>query len=229
LVWWHSNKGYILNRCDQEAKTNNRCEVIFLEKLKASGFNSKVDEIISVASALFSQKGYSATSLKEIADEVGLHKTSLFHYFKNKEEILIEVMDKGLREYVNILDESAIDPNLKAEEKLRIALEKQISVVCKYKDYINVGLNEIKSLSPKNREKYNTKRKQYGKRFEKIIQEIQGHNGSTLFKNLNFKIVNLGILGMCNWIINWYKADGPLGPKEISEIFFSVLTQQTDK
>ena len=196
-----------------------------MEKLNS---NSKAEEIISVACSLFSKKGYSATSLKEIADQVGLHKTSLFHYFRNKEEILMEVMDKGLREYVNVLDEPAIDPNLDAERKLRIALEKQVSVICKYKDYINVGLNEIKSLTPKNREKYNTKRKQYGKRFEKIIQEIQLHNGSALFKDLNFKIVNLGILGMCNWIINWYKEDGPLGPKEISEIFFSVLTQKSE-
>ena len=197
-----------------------------MEKLKASNHNAKADEIISVASALFSRKGYSATSLKEIADQVGLHKTSLFHYFRNKEEILMEVMDKGLREYVNVLDESAIDPDLKGEEKLRIALEKQVSVVCKYKDYINVGLNEIKSLTPKNKEKYNRKRKQYGKRFEKIIQEIQGCSDRNLFMGLNFKIVNLGILGMCNWIINWYKEDGPLGPKEISEIFYGILTQK---
>ncbi len=195
--------------------------------MKASGPKSKIDEIISVASVLFSQKGYSATSLKEIADKVGLHKTSLFHYFRSKEEILIEVMEKALREYVNVLDESAINPNLKVEEKLRTSLEKQVSVICKYKNYINVALNEIKSLSPENREKYNQKRKQYGKRFERIIQEIQGDNGSTLFRGLNSKIVNLGILGMCNWIINWYKEDGPLGPKEISEIFYNVLTQKT--
>ena len=51
----------------------------------------KVEEIIQVASHLFSTKGYEATSLKEIADEVGLHKTSLFHYFKNKEEILMGI------------------------------------------------------------------------------------------------------------------------------------------
>lgn len=203
--------------------------VFFLDKSKASNPNSKAEEIISVACSLFSRKGYSATSLKEIADQVGLHKTSLFHYFRSKEEILMEVMDKGLREYVSVLDESAIDPNLNAEEKLRIALEKQVSVICKYKDYINVGLNEIKSLSPKNREKYNTKRKQYGKRFEKIILEIQADDSFGLFKGLNFKIVNLGILGMCNWIINWYKKDGPLGPKEISEIFFGVLIQKSEK
>ena len=199
-----------------------------MEKLNSSS-NPKADEIISVACSLFSRKGYSATSLKEIADQVGLHKTSLFHYFRNKEEILMEVMDKGLREYVDVLDDPAIDPNLKAEEKLWVALEKQVSVICKYKDYINVGLNEIKSLSPGNREKYNAKRKQYGKRFEQIILEIQGDYGSGLFKGLNFKIVNLGILGMCNWIINWYKEDGPLGPKEISEIFFDVLIQKTDR
>ncbi len=195
--------------------------------MKAFGPNSKSDEIIGVASALFSQKGYSATSLKEIADKVGLHKTSLFHYFRGKEEILMEVMDKALREYVNVLEDSAINPNLKVEDKLRIALEKQVSVICKYKDYINVALNEIKSLSPENKEKYNQKRKQYGKRFEKIIQEIQGDTASTLFKGLNSKIVNLGILGMCNWIINWYKEDGPLGPKEISGIFYNILTQRT--
>ena len=103
--------------------------------MKAFSPNSKSDEIISVASVLFSQKGYSATSLKEIADKVSLHKTSLFHYFRSKEEILMEVMDKALREYVNVLDNSAISPNLKVEEKLRIALEKQVSVICKYKDY----------------------------------------------------------------------------------------------
>lgn len=200
-----------------------------MEKFNASNRSIKADEIIRVASVLFSRKGYSATSLKEIADQVGLHKTSLFHYFRNKEEILMEVMDKGLREYMNILGESAIDPNADAEEKLRVALEKQVSVICQYKDYINVGLNEIKSLSPENREKYNRKRKQYGKRFEKIIQEIQSHDKSALFKNLNFKIVNLGILGMCNWIINWYKPEGRLGPKEISEIFFGILTQKTGK
>ncbi len=199
-----------------------------MEGLNDYGSKSKSDEIVEVASVLFSKKGYSATSLKEIADRVGLHKTSLFHYFRNKEEILMEVMDKGLHEYMNILDEPAIAPNLKVEEKFKVALEKQVSVICKYKHYINVGLNEIKSLPPEKREKYDTKRKQYGRQFEKIIQEIQEENGAKLFKDLNFKIVNLGILGMCNWIINWYKEDGPLGPKEISEIFFRILTQKSE-
>ncbi|MFH1125173.1 MAG: helix-turn-helix domain-containing protein [Pseudomonadota bacterium] len=54
------------------------------------------EKILSAASRLFSKKGYKTTSLQEIADQVGLHKTSLFHYFKGKDEILMRVMDESL-------------------------------------------------------------------------------------------------------------------------------------
>ena len=186
---------------------------------------SKRKEVIEIASRLFSLKGYTATSLQDLADEVGLHKTSLFHYFKNKEEILMEVMNISFREYTEILDDSFKDAHLSAEEKFRVALEEQVSVICKYKHYINVALNEIKSLSPENRGKYTRTRNDYGQHFENIIKEVQADPESNLFKGLDPKIVNLGILGMCNWLIKWYRKDGPLNPKEISDIFFKMLTK----
>ena len=184
----------------------------------------KQDEIINVASRLFSQKGYSATSLVEIADNVGLHKTSLFHYFGNKEEILMAIMDKSLKDHMNILNEIVNAPDLSGMEKLRLALEKQVLVTCKYKEHINVYLSEIKSLSPANRKKYNKKRKQYEMYFEKIIQEAQAEENSHLFKGLSSKVVNLGILGMCNWIIKWYQENGDLTPREIYQTFYSIMT-----
>lgn len=186
---------------------------------------SKRDEVIEVASRLFSLKGYTATSLQEIADEVGLHKTSLFHYFRNKEEILMEVMNISFREYTEILDDSLKDSHISSEEKFRLALEEQVAVICKYKHYINVALNEIKSLSPENRGKYTRTRNDYGEHFENIIREVQADEQSNLFNGLDPKIVNLGILGMCNWIIKWYRKDGKLTPKEISDIFFRMITK----
>jgi len=185
------------------------------------------EDILNIASHLFSEKGYKATSLQEIADKVGLHKTSLFHYFKNKEEILMGVMDESLVDHMNILNEVANNPNLSGEEKLKIALEKQVSVTCKYKDHINVYLSEIKSLSPQNREKYNRTRKQYETYFEQIIEEIQEDKKSDLLKGLDPKIVKLGILGMCNWTIKWYHESGPLTPEEIYQIFYGIITKTT--
>lgn len=186
---------------------------------------SKREDIIQIASRLFSLKGYNSTSLQDIADEVGLHKTSLFHYFKNKEEILTEVMEISFKKYTEILDDAFKKSDFSSEEKFRLALEEQIAVICKYKHYINVALNEIKSLSPENRGKYTRTRNDYSEHFEKIIQEVQADEKSNLFKGIDSRIITLGILGMCNWIIKWYRKDGPLTPIEISDIFFKMITK----
>jgi len=196
-----------------------------INKISTGVEGSKREEIIQVASRLFGLKGYSATSLQGLADEVGLHKTSLFHYFRNKEEILTEVMEISFKKYTEILGDAFKKSDFSSEEKFRLALEEQVAVICKYKHYINVALNEIKSLSPENREKYTRTRNDYGKHFEKIIQEVQADEKSNLFKGLDSRIITLGILGMCNWIIKWYRKDGPLTPKEISDIFFEMITK----
>jgi AcrR family transcriptional regulator len=200
-----------------------------INKITTGAEGSKREEIIQFASRLFSLKGYNATSLQDIAAEVGLHKTSLFHYFKNKEEILMEVMEISFKEYTDILNDSVKNGTISAEEKFRLALEEQVSVICKYKHYINVALNEIKSLTPENRGKYTRTRNDYGKHFEKIIREVQADEKSSLFKGIDQKIITLGILGMCNWIIKWYRKDGPLTPKEISDIFFKMITKIGNK
>ena len=131
---------------------------------------TKKDEIIEAASTLFSLKGYKATTVAEISNRANLHKTSLFHYFKNKEDTLMAVMDKSLNKHLNILNKIVKDPTLSGEEKLKLALEKQISATCKYRDHINVYLSEIKSLSPENRKKYTRKRKEFETCYQYIIK-----------------------------------------------------------
>jgi len=196
--------------------------VSLVKKLKTENMEEK---ILSAASQLFSQKGYNPTSLNEIAAQVGLHKTTLFHYFKSKEELLMRVMDESLRDHIPVLKRLLDDANLTPEEKFRLALKRQILVTCKYKEHINVYLTEAKSLSQKKRERYKRQRKQYETYFEEIIRQIQREKKTHLFKGLNPKIVKLGILGMCNWLIKWYDESGGSTPQEIYETLYSLLTR----
>jgi len=186
---------------------------------------NKVEEIIQVASHLFSTKGYDATSLKEIADQVGLHKTSLFNYFNNKEELLMGIMDQSLNEHLTILDEIVKDSTLNGVEKFKLALEKQVLVTCRYKDHINVYLSETRSLSTENQKKYNIKRKDYEGYFDKIIKEVQADETIDLFKGLDTKLVRLAILGMCNWTIKWYSDKGSMEPQDIYKSFYRLITK----
>jgi AcrR family transcriptional regulator len=61
-----------------------------------SSGSRKRDEIIQVAAKLFRSSGYVETSMKDIADGVGILKGSLYYHFSSKEELLNEVVNKGV-------------------------------------------------------------------------------------------------------------------------------------
>jgi len=185
--------------------------------------DNKYEKIISVAADLINQKGYRGTSFQEIGDKVGIHKSTLFHYFKNKEELLLRILEKSVDEVNSDLTDITNNKQLKPEEKLRQAFDNHlISMTRKHTDSVNVYLYELRNLSKKNQKIYVTKRKKYEEDFKNIIVEMKGQG---YFSGLDTKIVAFGLLGMLNWVAKWYKNDGPLGIEEISDIFYRLIRQ----
>jgi AcrR family transcriptional regulator len=68
---------------------------------------NKKEQILKIAAALIAREGFSKTSFQRIADRAGLHKSSLFHYLRNKEEVLLGILEKSIDE-VNLKLESII-------------------------------------------------------------------------------------------------------------------------
>jgi len=179
-------------------------------------------KILSVAASLISKKGFKGTSLQEIADKVGLHKSTLFHYFKNKEELLLEILTKAIDEVSLNLKRIIAEKEIAPEEKLKKAIGSHLILLSEHFDNVNVYLNDFRSLSKKNQAVYLDKRKEYQKDFEKIIVEMKrkGH-----FKGLDSTIVTFGLLGMLNWVIKWYHPEGSLSPTEIGDVFYRMVTK----
>jgi AcrR family transcriptional regulator len=186
--------------------------------------DNKYEKILSVAGKLISQRGYKGTSLQKISDEVGLHKSSLFHYFKNKEELLLRILEHSTDEVSTELGKIIIDPTLEPEEKLKRAMDNHLTLLSENFDRVNVYLNQIGNLSKRNQKIYLRKRKKYEEDLEKIVVEMR-KNG--YFKGLDTKIVTLGLLGMLNWVAKWFKSNGRLPIKEVSNIFYGIVTKTT--
>ena len=180
------------------------------------------EKIIAIASRLMSEKGYKGASLQEIADLVGIHKSTFFHYFKNKEELLLAVLRIAIEDVTRNLLLILEDEKLLPEEKLRQAIVNHLDLLAKYKDNVNVYHSEIRFLSEKNRRKYLETRKYYASCFEKIIDEIK-ETDSGYFRGLDTKIVTFGILGMCNWLVKWFKESGPFNTRDIADIFCKMI------
>ncbi len=185
---------------------------------------SRKKEIAKAAARLMSEKGYKATTLEDIAKMVGLDKSSLFHYFSGKSAILDMAVGKGLESATLRLKEIVDNKSLDPKEKLRLAIENHVIATAENLDGIKLFFNEFRFFSQKKKSTFLKQRREYERFFRKVVEEAQK---SGLFEDLPTRIVTFGILGMCNWMLTWYR-NGPnlLPPAEIARIFYTMLTEE---
>lgn len=185
--------------------------------------STQYEKILTVSAELISKKGFNGVSFQQIADKTKLHKSSLFHYFKNKEELLLRTLEIPFDEFYRTFKEISDNKELGAEEKLKKAIENHLTLLVRYRANVNIFLYELENLSIKNQRIHVKREREYAKYFEKIIVEMKEKG---YFDGLDPKIVSFGILGMLNWATRWYKKSGPLTIKEIAVIFNGMLSKR---
>jgi TetR/AcrR family transcriptional regulator, cholesterol catabolism regulator len=179
-------------------------------------------EILRAAARLFQQQGYDATSMNDVAAALKLSKGGLYHHFQSKEEILFNLMSHAM----DITEERVIAPaklTPDPEERLRTVIRRHIAVVLSERDReITVMLHENHPLSPGLRKRINSRKKDYVHFLENLIGEVQRARGSG--GTVTPRAAAFALLGMINWIYQWYRADGSLQEeslaKQYTEIFF---------
>jgi AcrR family transcriptional regulator len=166
------------------------------------------------------RRGFTGVSLQEIANKAGLHKSSLFHYFNNKEKLLLAILEKPVDDVNRSLERIIIDKQLTPEEALKMAIHNHLSLTAQNIDNVNISLNEIRNL-PKNKQWLHLKKmKTYEENFTKIVGEMKKKG---YFDGLDAKIVTFGVLGMLNWTVRWYKKDGRFDISKIANDFCGIL------
>jgi AcrR family transcriptional regulator len=169
-------------------------------------------EILRTAARLFQQRGYDATSMNDVAAALKLSKGGLYHHFQSKDEILFEIMDHAME----ITQERVLGPVRLIEdpdERLRALIRLHIEVVLSPRDReITVMLHENHPLPPTLRKRINTRKKEYIHFVEGLIAEVQGkRNRTKQGKNaVSSRAAAFALLGMINWIYQWYKPEGEL-------------------
>jgi TetR/AcrR family transcriptional regulator, cholesterol catabolism regulator len=165
-------------------------------------------EILRTAARLFQQRGYDATSMNDVAAALKLSKGGLYHHFQSKDEILFEIMNHAME----ITQERVIAPvrNISdPEERLRALIRLHIEVVLSPRDReITVMLHENHPLPPTLRKRINTRKKEYVHFVESLIAEVQRARRSA--GNVSPRAAAFALLGMINWIYQWYKPEGDL-------------------
>lgn len=182
---------------------------------------SKRDLIIKEAAAIFKQKGYSATTMREIAEKIGVEAASLYNHIRSKEEILEEICFKVANKYVSHI--SAIeDMGTSTVQKLRELIRLHVRMIIDEPNEVSVANNDWKNLAETKKELYSQVRKGYEKRIATLIRE--GISVGEL-KELNVSVAMFTLLSSLRWIELWYKPKRGVTPTELENDLMTILIE----
>ncbi len=133
-------------------------------------FDDRINQIYSKAAALFAQNGYINTNMNQIATVANLKKGGLYHYIKNKEMLLFEILDRTLDTFLERADNLVME-GLPPEKKLRLLLDEYTTTLVRFHNEVILIVLASRYLRPKLRDTIHSKRLRYEEHFYSIISE----------------------------------------------------------
>jgi TetR/AcrR family transcriptional regulator, cholesterol catabolism regulator len=169
--------------------------------------------ILEAAAQIIQQKGFHATSMKDIADAVSLQKASLYHHVSNKQEILLLLLEQGL-DMLTLRLQTVLQTNESADMKIRQAVFAFFETLSEHSDIVSVLLLEYRSLDPEFQTRHISSRDRYENLWRDMITEGI-HSG--VFRKCDPAITARSLLGVMNWTITWYRSTGPLSVSQLTD------------
>jgi AcrR family transcriptional regulator len=180
---------------------------------------SRKEQIEQTATALFKTRGFSATSMRDLANALGIEAASIYSHIRSKEEILQRVCFRMADEFFGAIDTSD-GKDASASQKLKQAISAHVQVLTRNTEASAVFLQEWRHLSEPHHSAFLALRDRYENYFREIIRQGIA-NGE--FQVPDEKFAVLTILSGLNWIHTWYKPEGKMTPDEIAENLSAML------
>jgi AcrR family transcriptional regulator len=169
---------------------------------KSSGLRRNLveTEILECAARLFSARSYSGTSLQDIADDLGTSRSSLYHYFSNKEEILLRLVGDLVLSSEAALKHMKAADRTDAVERLRTAVEALLGPIIEAPSRFRLLLTVEAELPAAIAQRWRDTRRKIVTEVTEIIRS--GVEGGQL-RAVDEQIATFSVLGMCNWVAWW--------------------------
>lgn len=180
---------------------------------------NKKQIILEAAARLFRDKGYMATSMRDLAQAVDLKASSLYNHISGKEEILREICFKHAGRFhqeLKVIEEKEEF----ADAKVRALIRLHIQVATEDITSITAFNDEWRHLTEPHLSEFIALRREYEHRFRAII-ESGIRSGS--FKAVNANIALYTIFSAVRWVYDWYQPGKSLSVSQLEEQIAGLL------
>ena len=176
-------------------------------------------EIINAAAKLFKEKGYSAITMRDIAQAMDIKAASLYNHIKSKQEILALIIIEIAEEFTNTISQIVISDESNIQ-KLEKVIQLHIDITLRNSDALACLNNDWMHLAPAELSYFIKMREDYEEYFRSII--VNGiANGE--IKNLNTEVIIFSILSTLRTLYLWYGKKKSLNPTVLKSNMKQVL------
>ena len=175
--------------------------------------------ILRTAAQLFSQNGYEATSLDMIADQLGMHKATLYHYVDNKESILYQCLVASFGDLEAVIERMG-DRSIPVLQRLRMFSHSL--ALAQNNDFgrclVLVGSRPLELTGDEIRK--------FQRRLDETVRALvtEGIADGSI-KPCHPGLFSALLFGALNWVPHWYKDAGPLSVEQVAHQFMDMITE----
>jgi TetR/AcrR family transcriptional regulator len=201
-----------------------------MARTRSAGYDDQRDEILRSAAALFARQGYTATSMNEVAAACGVSKAALYHYVRDKHELLFQIAASHVARLEQVVAEVLGGPPPPAtrgteagELRLRALIGRFVREYANAQDEHRVLTEDVRFLGDAERAQVLAAQRRVVAAFADAVGAVR----PSLARNALDRPCAMLLFGMINWMFTWLKPDGALTHEQmapvVADLFFGGL------
>lgn len=193
------------------------------ETLLTSRGKSTRERILQCAAQVLAEKGYAGSTLADIADRAKTKAGSLYYYFDSREEMIREIMTRGITETQSHVSRAVeeLGPEATSRDKLAGAITAQVRYLLTENDIARASIRTLGQAPAEVQGPAIELHRVYSAYLANLIETAQ--SDGYIAANADIRLVRLLVAGAANWSTAWYNPQGRAAVDEIAE----TLVQMT--
>lgn len=181
------------------------------------------EKILASAIELFEKFGYANVKMAQIADNADLTTGAVYYYFESKAEILDIIALHYIGRVSSIAEDVYLRSDLSHKEKLSLLIKEHCQGVAKYKPHLAIFYQDHKHLTAQTFDNAIEMNSRFLTFTTRIIQD--GMDAGIFRQDIDAKVTALGIIGMGNWVYQWFSPEGVYRAEEIGGFFENLIIE----
>lgn len=162
------------------------------------------ERILLEAARLFRHHGYAATTLREVADASGIKAGSIYYHFESKDQILGEVLDKGIQVVAETVRQrvDALPADATARERVAAAIEGHLWGLLHHGDFTSANIRIYGQIPAAAKNRHRKIRRDYADYWDRLLEDALERG--ELRPDSSTAVIRLFVIGALNWTVEWY-------------------------